>query len=91
VQPGLDDDGLILYLTAGALAQIGRDIEEPSVADEEWLGSLDEWFAEIGRAVYAVAPFEVATIGHTRCSASIQPRRFDRIAAATSNGHCPHI
>jgi hypothetical protein len=64
VQPGLDDDGLTFYITAGALAQIGRDIEEPSAADETWLASLDEWFAEIGRAVYAVAPFEVATIGH---------------------------
>src|SRR6266566_2226988 len=68
VRPGLDDDGLTLYLTAGALAQIGRDIEEPSIADEAWLASLDEWFAEIGRAVYAVAPFEVATMGREMLS-----------------------
>jgi hypothetical protein len=57
------DDSLVLYVTEGTLLELGRDPDNLSAEVQSWLDSLDRRQADIAEAVFAVFPFELATIG----------------------------
>jgi hypothetical protein len=58
------DDALTLYVPAGVIDQLGRDIDQPPPADMVWFDMVDETLAEVAEAVFSASAFEVATIGH---------------------------
>jgi hypothetical protein len=67
IWPG-QDDALTLYIRTGVFEQLGRDIDEPSAADDVWLGMVDETLAGLAEAVFAATGFAVATMGHEALS-----------------------
>jgi hypothetical protein len=73
IWPGCDD-ALTLCLPAGAIEQLGRDIDEPSPADMAWLAMVDESLAEIAESVFSVTEFQLATIGHGASSTDAASR-----------------
>jgi hypothetical protein len=81
------DDALVLYVTEGALLAIGRDLDNVPAEDQPWLDSLDRRLADIAQSVFAVFPFELATIGHGALT-SMPWTRFEAKKGLTG---CPPI